>query len=166
MLQYQHCNFGQLILKLMFSVVPLNKSTMLSFTLHPCTYYASNLKKFYSVASWPHLMQHLKANSHWKTKDMRVEMKISTYPLLWDELPESTMFPVITSPLTLLLHAAQLPASHITSLFNASYHSVALMMKKVLQLTFHLLTALHHHRSPQVLHSSCLPSLSLPCVMT
>ena len=59
-------------------------------------------------------------------KDMRVEVKISTYPLLSDELPESTMFPVMTtSPLTLLLHAAQLPASHIISLYDASYHSAA-----------------------------------------
>ena len=93
--------------------------------------------------------------------------EISTYPLLSNELIESTMFPVITtSPLTLLLHAAQLTASHITNLYIASYHSVALMMKKVLQLTFHLLTALHHHRTPWVLHSSHLPNLSLPCVMT
>ena len=68
----------------MFSVVPLNKSTMLSFTLHPCTYYASNLK-FNSFASWPDLMQPLKANLHYKTKDMRVEVKIPTYPtpLIW-----------------------------------------------------------------------------------
>ena len=65
-------------------------------------------------------------------KDMRVEVKISTYPLLSDELPESTMFPVMdTFPLILLLHAAQLPASHLTSLYIVSYHSVALMMKKV-----------------------------------
>ena len=35
-----------------------------------------------------------------------------------------------TSPLDILLHAAQLPASHIASLYDASYHSVALMMKK------------------------------------
>ena len=83
-------------------------------------------------------MQPLKANSHWKMKDMRVEVKITTNPLLSDELPESTMFTVMTaSPLTLLHHTAQLPASHITSLYDASYHSVALMMKKVLQLTLH-----------------------------
>ena len=61
------------------------------------------------------------------------ESEISTYPLPPDELPGSTMFPVMkTSPLTLLLHEAQLPASHITSLYAASYHSVVLMMKKVL----------------------------------
>ena len=53
-------------------------------------------------------MQTLKANSHWKMKDMKVEVKVSTYPLLLDELPESTMFPVMnTSPLMPLLHAAQ-----------------------------------------------------------
>ena len=79
---------------------------------------------------------------------MRVEVKISTYPLLSDELLESTMFPVMkTSPLDLLLHTPQLPASHITSLYAASYHSVTLKMKEVPQLTFHLLTALHHHRT-------------------
>ena len=71
-------------------------------------------------------------------KDMTVEVKISTYPLLLDELPESTIFPVMTtSPLTLLFHAAQLPASHITSLYNAGYHLVALMMRKVPQLMLH-----------------------------
>ena len=83
-------------------------------------------------------MQPLKANSHWKMKDMRVEVKISPYPLLSDELPESTMFPVMkTSPMTLLLHAPQQPVSHITSLCAASYHSVVLMMKKVWQITLH-----------------------------
>ena len=71
-------------------------------------------------------------------KDMTVEVKISTYPPLSDELLESTMFPVMkTSPSDLLLCAAQLPASHIASLYDVSYHSVALMMKKVLQLTLH-----------------------------
>ena len=76
-------------------------------------------------------MQPLKANSHWKMKDMRVEVKISTYPLLSDEHLESIMFSSDDKHLlrTLLLHAAQLPASHITSLYDASYHSVALMMK-------------------------------------
>ena len=57
-------------------------------------------------------------------------------------------------------------ASHITSLYTASYHSVALMMKKVLQLTFHLLTAPTHHWTPWVLHSSHYPSPSIPYVMT
>ena len=60
-------------------------------------------------------------------KDMRVEVKITTYPLLSDELPESTMFSVMrTSPLNFLPHVPQLPASHITSLYTAGYHSVAL----------------------------------------
>ena len=94
-------------------------------------------------------MQPLKANLHWKMKDMRVEVKISTYPLLSDIPPESIMFPVMTtSPLIPLLHAAQLPYNHITSLYDASYHSVPLMMKKVPQLMLHLLTAQHHHRTP------------------
>ena len=53
------------------------------------------------------------SNSHWQTKDMRVEVKVSTYQLLAEVLPKPTMFPVMTaSPLTLLLHTAQLPASH------------------------------------------------------
>ena len=93
-------------------------------------------------------MQPLKANSHWKTKDMRVEVKISTYQLLSDVFPGSTMFPVMTtSPLIPLCHAAQLPASHIASLYDASYHSVPLTMKKVPQLTLDLLSAQHHHRT-------------------
>ena len=100
------------------------------FTPHQCTYNASNLKKFYLVTSCPHLMQPLKANSHWKTKDMRVEVKISTYPLLSDIHPGSTMFPVMTtSPLIPLLNTVQLPASHIANLCDGSYHSVHLMMK-------------------------------------
>ena len=92
-------------------------------------------------------MQPLKANLLWKMKDTRVEVKISTYPLLSDVLPESTMFPVMTTfPLTLPLHPAQVPASQIASLFDAGYHSVPQMMKKVLQLTFHPPKAPHHHR--------------------
>ena len=106
-------------------------------------------------------MQPLKANLHMKTKDMRVEVKISTYPLLSDVFPKSTMFPVMTtSPLNLLLHAAQLPASHITKLCTAGYHSVVLTRKKVPQLTFHLLTALHYHRTPWVFPQQ-LPSKSI-----
>ena len=151
----------------MFSVVPLNKSTMLSFTLPPHTCYANNLKKFYSVSLWPCLMQPLRAILLWKMKDMRVEVKISTYPLLSDRLPESTMFPVMwTSPLTLLHHAPQLPANHAASLSATSYHSIALMTKKVPQLTFHLLTAPHHHRTPWTLHSSHCSNPSIPYVMT
>ena len=84
----------------------------------------------------------LRANSPWKMKDMTVEVKFSSYPLLSDELPESTMFPVMrTSPLNLLPHVPQLPASHTASLYAAGYHSVALTTKKGLQLTFHLITA-------------------------
>ena len=71
-------------------------------------------------------------------KDMRVEVKFSTHPLLSDELPESIMFPLMkTSPLTLLPHAPQPPVSHIASLYVTSYHSVALMINKVPQLTLH-----------------------------
>ena len=168
----EHCSSSIAILdswswKLMFSVALLNKSTMLSFTLHPCAYCTSSLKKFYSVTLWLCLMQHLRVNSPWKMKDMRVEVKISTCPLLSDELRESTMFPVTnTSPLIPLLHTAQPPASHIASLFDAGYNSVPLVIKKVPWLTFHLLTALYHYRFPWVLHSSHLPNLSLPCVMT
>ena len=61
-----------------------------------------------------------------------------------------------------LLHTAQLPASHIASLYDASYHSVPLIMKKVLQLIFKLLTAQHHHRTPWVLYSSHMTSPSIP----
>ena len=69
-------------------------------------------------------------------KDMRVEVKISTNPNLLDELLDSNMFPVMTTfPLIPLLHAAQLPVNHIASLYNASYHSVPLTIKKVLQCT-------------------------------
>ena len=78
-------------------------------------------------------MQPLTANMHWKMKEIRVEVKISTYPLLSDISPESTMFTeMTTSPLIPLLHAAQLPASLIASLFDAGYHSVVLMKKQVL----------------------------------
>ena len=125
----------------------------LSFTLPPCICYANNLKKFCSVTLWPCLMQPLRTNSPWKMKDMRVEVKISTYPLLSDELPESTMFQVMkTYPSNLLLHTPQLPASHITSLYTARYHLVTLTMKKVLQFTSHLITTPYSHRK---LHGLC-----------
>ena len=46
-------------------------------------------------------------NLHSKTKDMRVAVKILTFPLLSDEPPESTISPVMTtSPLTLPPHTA------------------------------------------------------------
>ena len=71
---------------------------------------------FYLVTSWPCLMPPLKANSPWKMKVMRVEVKILTYPLLSDVLLEYTMFPVMTTfPLTQSLHTVGVPASHITS---------------------------------------------------
>ena len=59
-------------------------------------------------------MQTLKANLHYKMKNMRVEVTVLTYQLLSNVLQKSTMFPVMTTfPLILLLHTAQLPASHI-----------------------------------------------------
>ena len=112
-------------------------------------------------------MQPLREISHWKMKDMRAEVKISTYPLLSDEIPESTVFPVMrTSPSNLLPHAPQLPASHIANLYTAGYHSVALTMKKIPQLTFHPMTLPYHHRTPWVLHRSHFPITSIPYVMT
>ena len=71
-----------------------------------------------------------------------------------------------TSPLTPLLHAAQPPVGHIASLYDTGYHSVPLTMKKVPQLTSHLLTAQRHCQTPWVLHSSHVSSPSMPCVMT
>ena len=79
---------------------------------------------------------------------MRVEVRISTYPLLSDELPESTMFPVMkTSHSNLLPHAPQLPDGHIASLYTTGYHSVALTTKNDLQFRLHLITAPYHHRT-------------------
>ena len=93
--------------------------------------------------------------------------EISTYPLLSDVLPESTMFPVMTtSPFTPPLHAAQVQVHHVASVFDASYQSVLLTMKKAPQLTFHLPKAPHHHRTLWVLNSKHATSPSIPCVMT
>ena len=78
-------------------------------------------------------------------KVMRVEVKMLTYPFISDVLPESTMYPVMmTSPLTQPLHTAWVPASHAANLYDASYPSVALMMKTFLQLTSHCLPAQYH----------------------
>ena len=53
---------------------------------------------------------------------MRVEVKISIYPLPSDILPESIMYPVMTtSPLTPPLHTAWVPASHAANLYDTSY---------------------------------------------
>ena len=84
---------------------------------------------------------------------MRVEVKILTYPLLSGVLLEYTMFAAMTFPLTWSLSAAQVPASHIASLFNVGFPSTPLKMKKVPPMTFHLLAAPHHHRTSWVLHS-------------
>ena len=109
----------------------------------------------------------LKTNLPWKMKVIRVEVKISTYPLLSDILLEYTMFPAMkTFPLTWSLTAAWVPASHIASLFEFGYPSIPLMMKTVLQMTFHLLAAPCHHRTSWVLHSRHATSPSIPCVMT
>ena len=85
-------------------------------------------------------------------KDMRVEVTLLTYPLLYEELPEFITFPAIkTSPLTLLLHTPQLPASQITSLYATIYHLAVLMMKTLLQFIMYLLAAPYYHCIPQVL---------------
>ena len=98
---------------------------------------------------------------------MRVEVKILTYPLPSDVLPESTMYPVMkTPPLTPPLHTAWVPASHTTNLYDTGYPSVALMMKTVPQLTFLHLPAQHHCRALWIFHSSHIPSTSLPYMMT
>ena len=65
-------------------------------------------------------------------KVMRVESNILTYLLLSDILAESTTYPVMTtSSLTPPLHAAQVPVSHTTNLYDDGYPSVALMIKTV-----------------------------------
>ena len=100
-------------------------------------------------------------------KDMRVAVKTLTFPLHSDEPPESTMSPVMTtSPLTLPPHAAQVPVSHTTDLYDAGYPSVAPMMKTVLQLTFHHFPAQCNYRTPWIFYSSHISSTSLPYMMT
>ena len=96
----------------------------------------------------------LKTNLPWKMKVMRVEVKISTYPLLSNVLLEYTMFPAMTTfPLTQSLPTAQVPANHITRLFDISYPSIPLMMKTVPQMIFHLPAPPCHHRISWVMHS-------------
>ena len=52
---------------------------------------------------------------------MRVVVKILTYPLLSDEPPEYTMFLVMrTYPLIQQHHAAQVPTSHVTNLYDVN----------------------------------------------
>ena len=63
-------------------------------------------------------------------KDMLVEVKLLTSPLLSDGLLELTTFPSDENIFfALLLHAPQLPASQIASLYMADYHSAVLMTK-------------------------------------
>ena len=63
-------------------------------------------------------------------KVMKVAVKILTYPLLPDILPESRMCPVMTTyPLAPPLHTAWVPASHAANPYDASYPSVVLMMR-------------------------------------
>ena len=99
-------------------------------------------------------------------KDMRVEVKLLTCPLLYEELPGFIMFPPMkTSPLTLLLHAPQLPASSITSLYATIYHLAVLTMKTLLQFITHLQPAPYYHYIPWVLQSHH-PGSPTPYVMT
>ena len=136
----------------MFSVVPLNKSK-------PPFFYTTSMHQQSEEVLFSCFMTTLNAGFENKLalEDVGYESGSENFniPLLSDELAESTMIPVMkTPPLTLLLHTAQLPASHNASLYTTGYHSIALMMKKVLQFTFHLLTAWHNHKTPWVLHSS------------
>ena len=52
-------------------------------------------------------------------------------PLKQTPRTHQVMFLMRISPLTLLHHTPQLPASHITSLYVTGYHLVALMTKKL-----------------------------------
>ena len=53
--------------------------------------------------------------------DMRVVVKMLTYPLFSKEPPDSTMFLAMrTSPLIQQHHAAQLPVCHITTLYDVN----------------------------------------------
>ena len=134
---------------------------MLSFTLPPHTYYASNLGEIL----FGHFVTTLNAAFERKLAlaDEGYESGSENFntptPL---KVQESTMFPVMrTSPSDLLSHAPQLPASHITSLCITGYHAVALMTMKVPQFT-----APCHLKTPWIFHSSHLPHPSLPYVMT
>ena len=61
---------------------------------------------------------------------------------------------------------SMVPASHIINPYDASYHSVPLVMKTVPQMTFHLLTAPHHHRTSWVLHRRHTTSPFILCMLT
>ena len=107
-------------------------------------------------------MMHLRQNLPWQMKDMRVEVKLLICPLLYDKCLEFTMFPTMkTSPLTLLLHVPQWPASQTASLFTTVYHVAVLTMKTSLQFT----TAPHYHWTPWVWPNQH-PSTPIPWVMT
>ena len=113
-------------------------------------------------------MQPLKANLYWKMKDTRVEVKISTYHLPSDVTPESTMFPVMTTPpLILPLHTAQVPGSHIACLYITNYHSID--SEGEVSPAVDIITSLQHHiaaEPPWILHSSQISSPSIPSMMT
>ena len=99
-------------------------------------------------------------------KDIRVEARPLTFPLLSEELSEFTFPAMKTSLLTLLLHVPQLPASQIASLYATDYHLAVLMTKKFLQFMAHLTPAPHHHRIPWILQSLHQPSPSTPYMLT
>ena len=97
-------------------------------------------------------------------KDMKVEVKLLTYPLLSKELSEFTTFLVMrTSPSTLLLHAPQLPASQIASLCTSAYHSAVLTMKTFLQFIVHPTQAPHYHCIPSHFDKSPAKSIYTIC---
>ena len=64
------------------------------------------------------------------------------------------------------LHTAQVPASHTANLYDASYPSVALIMKTILQFTSHHLLAWYCCRTPWIFQSGHIPSAPLPYVRT
>ena len=130
MQQSQCYNFGQQILNLTSSVMPLNKSIHPSFVPVLCSSFRPNPKTLYSVTLGPHSMMLSREHLFWKTKDMTVEAKASVYSLLYERLPKVIMFLLgRTFPLILPLQEPQLHTSHTTNLYDATYHSTLLMMK-------------------------------------
>ena len=81
--------YGQMILILRHSAVPLRGCTQPSSTVTLHSTCDMSKKKYYSVTLWPHWMMPLKGNSH-KTSDTKVEVQV--FPLLYAKTHDHFMF--------------------------------------------------------------------------
>ena len=101
---------------------------------------------------------------------MRVEVKVSAFPLLSDRHPEFITFLAVRMfPLTPPLHVPQFHDNHAAIPYDATYHLAVVMTNTIQQIAAQLMTALplpHYQGIPQVVCSHHQLKPTTPSMMT